>query len=85
MFDLVEHCESREEAIEVLMNFRDGDYDGFWRSACKADPLRGIDRRVKWTHRSWLAMLEAFGLQDRSEGCLRWTITDGFGVLIERG
>ena len=69
---------------ELLGNFyRDGVTD--WRSACKADPLRGIDRRVKWTHCSWLAMLETFGLQDRGEGCLRWTITDGFGVLIERG
>ena len=29
-------------------------------------------------------MLEVFGLQDRGEGCLRWTITDGYGVLIER-
>ena len=30
-------------------------------------------------------MLEAFGFQYRGEGCLRWTITDGYGVLIEMG
>ncbi len=56
-----------------------------WRSACKADPLWGIDRRVKWTHRSRLVMLEVFDLQDQGEGCLRWTITDGFSVLIAMG
>jgi len=30
-------------------------------------------------------MLETFGLQYRGKGCLRWTITDGYGVLIETG
>ncbi|APZ91565.1 hypothetical protein [Fuerstiella marisgermanici] len=30
-----------------------------WRSACKTDPLRGSDRRVKWTHRIGLAKVLA--------------------------
>ncbi|QDT93845.1 HAD family hydrolase [Gimesia algae] len=56
-----------------------------WRLACKADPLWGSYWRVKWTHRSKFLILEAFDLQFRGEGCLRWTITDVYGVLIATG
>ncbi len=47
-----------------------------WRSACKTDPLRGNNRRVKWTHRIGLAKLlaylsEASGGKDAYGGRLR--------------
>ncbi len=37
-----------------------------WRSACKTDPPRGADRRVKWTHRSGLANLLALPAYSRA-------------------
>ena len=65
------------------VHFGDG-----WRSACKADPLRGSNRRVKWTHRSRLAMLEVLafriGAKDAHGGRF-WTDTAGSSSFSRNG
>lgn len=47
-------------------------------------PLRGRDRRGKWTHRRQLRMLQDWAgpvLFQRRKGCSQWTIMHGFAAL----
>ena len=81
----VGHDQISQTTIEYVAGVPQSPQTLFWRLACKADPLWGSNWRVKWTHRSKFPILEAFDLQFRGEGCLRWTITDVYGVLIATG